>query len=273
MHQVNQSLELVLGGWVDAIRRRDLDTIERHLHPDVVWRGLRPELVCSDRAEVLTNVRRGRGAIPHVDGIELLADHNRVLLGVRGPDFTERFGVPLEGAIYTVFTVRENLIVTIEAFAERETALAALHQPDPHTAQPPDRDLPAMPPTGRVDGLVPFVHVADVERSIAFYELLGFEVSATHGPTGRVGWAALDSEQAQLMLERTSDPIDSAKQGVLFYLYSHDLHSLREHLIAHGARPSAIVDGRPGPDQELRIDDPDGYCLVIAQREQGEQDA
>jgi hypothetical protein len=250
VHQENQSLELVLVGWVDALRRQDVETIERHLHPAVVWNGLRPELVCPDRATVLENVRRGRASLPPVDGIELLADRNKVLFGVRGPDFTERFGVPLDGGIYNVFTIREQLIVTIDAFPDRDAALAALHQPDPHTTPEPDRELASMPETGRVDRLIPFVRVEDVERSIGFYELLGFEVADTHGNRGQLGWAALESEQAQLMIERASAPINASEQGVVFYLYSPDLPALREHLIAHDAGPGEIVDGSPGPDQE-----------------------
>ena len=107
MHQENQSLELVLVGWVDALRRQD---------------------------------------------------------------------------------------VAIDAFPDRDAALEALHQPDPHAAPKPGRELPSMPAAGRVDGLIPFVRVTDVERSIAFYELLGFEVADTHGNRGQLGWAALESE-------------------------------------------------------------------------------
>jgi hypothetical protein len=33
---------------------------------------------------------------------------------------------------------------------------------------------------GLVRDLIPFVHIADVQRSIAFYELLGFELKDTH---------------------------------------------------------------------------------------------
>src|SRR5205807_1399433 len=51
----NDNLELVLAGWIDARRRNDVETIERHLHPDVVWHGLRPDLICANRAAVLDN--------------------------------------------------------------------------------------------------------------------------------------------------------------------------------------------------------------------------
>lgn len=51
------NIEVVLDGWVDAQRRNDIEAIERHLHPDVVWQGLRPELICRNREQVLNNIR------------------------------------------------------------------------------------------------------------------------------------------------------------------------------------------------------------------------
>ncbi len=60
-------------------------------------------------------------------------------------------------------------------------------------------------------------------------------------------------------------PIDPGSQGVTFYLYAKDLQALREHLIAKGLGPGPIVDGSPGPSQELEIRDPDGYRVMIAQ--------
>jgi hypothetical protein len=52
---------------------------------------------------------------------------------------------------------------------------------------------------------------------------------------------------------------------VLFYLYALDLVGLRDHLVARGLTPGEIVDGRPGPRREMRVTDPDGYCLMVAQ--------
>jgi hypothetical protein len=36
-------------------------------------------------------------------------------------------------------------------------------------------------------------------------------------------------------------------------------------MLANGVDAGEIVDGTPGPRQEMRVDDPDGYCLMIAQ--------
>ena len=128
---------------------------------------------------------------------------------------------------------------------------------------PPDSVAPA--PAQRVNLLVPFVHVEDVERSIAFYHQLGLTLASVYKYRGRAVWAELLSDRAQLMVSTDGDPIDPAGQGVLFYLYSDDLRALREQLLASGLEPGEIEDGTPGPTQEMRLIDPDGYVLMIAQ--------
>jgi catechol 2,3-dioxygenase-like lactoylglutathione lyase family enzyme len=144
---------------------------------------------------------------------------------------------------------------------------AILDHPDAVSAEADLAAAPADAPAVVADALVPFVQVADVEASIAFYTLLGFGVLREHGPAGRRVWAWLRGGQAELMVAETEEPVDPAAQGVLFYLYADDLDGLRAHLRAHGQLPSGIADGSPGPRRELRIDDPDGYCLMIAERE------
>jgi catechol 2,3-dioxygenase-like lactoylglutathione lyase family enzyme len=118
-----------------------------------------------------------------------------------------------------------------------------------------------------VSDLIPFVHVADIARSIDFYRLLGFEVRGTHVHDGRLDWASLASDQAQLMLARADSEIDRRRQLVLFYLYAEDLDALRDHLVAHDLSAGPIRDGTPGPARELSLSDPDGYCLMVAETE------
>jgi catechol 2,3-dioxygenase-like lactoylglutathione lyase family enzyme len=119
----------------------------------------------------------------------------------------------------------------------------------------------------RVRDLIPFVHVTDVARSIAFYELLGFELKDTYEHDGCLDWAALESRDAQLMLAHASAPIERDKQAVLFYLYAEDLAALREHLLAKGVTVGEIRDGSPGPTREMGLADPDGWCLMVAEIE------
>ena len=117
----------------------------------------------------------------------------------------------------------------------------------------------------RVTGLIPFVQVADVGRSIAFYELLGFEVTDTYVHEGKLDFAALESGSARTMLVRAAGPIDPRQQTVRFYLYAEDLDALRSHLNENDINPGPIVDGSPGPQREMTARDPDGYCLMIAE--------
>ncbi len=130
----------------------------------------------------------------------------------------------------------------------------------------PPESVPS-PPKQRVSGLIPFVHVEDVERSIAFYYHLGFIVASVYKYRGTAVWAELRSEGAELMVSTDGDSIDPAGQGVLFYLYSDDLAALREQLLTDGIEVGEIVDGTPGPPQEMRLTDPDGYVLMVAQPE------
>ena len=122
------------------------------------------------------------------------------------------------------------------------------------------------PPEHRVRRLIPFVHVAKVQRSIDFYHHLGFVVASVYRYRGQPVWAALRSEGAELMVT-SGDAIDQAGQGVLFYLYSGDLAALRGQLLASGIDAGEIEDGTPGPREEMELRDPDGYVLKVAQIE------
>ncbi len=140
---------------------------------------------------------------------------------------------------------------------------------NPRPTHPPPAPLEHTEPGwDQISDLIPFLHVADVTASIAFYEHLGFLVTATH-PTNTPApdWASLEADQAQLMLARADEPIVARSQGVLFYLFSRDLFGLRERLLGVRIDAGEITDGRPGPNAEMRLEDPDGYVLIVAQNE------
>jgi hypothetical protein len=80
-------------------------------------------------------------------------------------------------------------------------------------------------------------HVADVQRSVSFYELLGLKMRNTLKATdGTLVWAHVECELAELMFTRADAPVVISQQAVLFYLYSPDLVALREHLPAKGVQ-------------------------------------
>lgn len=119
----------------------------------------------------------------------------------------------------------------------------------------------------RTRSLVAFAHVADVERSIGFYADLGFKVANTVVPAGWSGpvWAWLQSEKADLMVGLASEPIDPARQAILFYLYYDNIRDTRAELVALGHSPGEIEYPFYMPGGECRLLDPDGYVLMLAQ--------
>jgi hypothetical protein len=113
--------------------------------------------------------------------------------------------------------------------------------------------------------LVPMTFVHSVPRSIEFYSKLGFEVGNTHTPEGGVEpvWAWLRSDRAQLMLARSSEPVEAEKQAVLFYLYLPDVSGFRDLLIESGVEAGPIKHPFYAPGGEFRVIDPDGYVLMV----------
>jgi predicted enzyme related to lactoylglutathione lyase len=139
-----------------------------------------------------------------------------------------------------------------------------------------------LPAQAAVEGLAPFVHVADVERSLGFYEQLGLVRMNSMADAGRTFWGSMRNGQAHIMFAQADSTIDDGVQGVLFYFYSADVAALRGHLLACGVRdagkmngpmkaePKGVLFGITYPEYmpagELRVHDPDGYCLLIGQR-------
>lgn len=113
--------------------------------------------------------------------------------------------------------------------------------------------------------LVPMMYVLDLERSIAFYRHLGFEVGNSFTPEGesKPSWAWLQSGDAQLMLAPSCDPIIASRQGVMFYVYTDDVEAARASLVEAGHYASSIATPFYAPRGEFQLDDPDGYVIMV----------
>lgn len=109
------------------------------------------------------------------------------------------------------------------------------------------------------------ISVADVDRSIAFYKHLGFEVGNTFAPEGatKPAWAWLYCGDSQLMLSAASKPIVAERPSVLFYLYTEDVATARASLVEVGLSPGEIRIEFYAPRGEFELTDPDGYILMI----------
>jgi hypothetical protein len=65
------------------------------------------------------------------------------------------------------------------------------------------------------------------------------------------------------MVAKVSEPVVPSQQTVLFYVYCDDLPPMRERLIAEGIEAGPIAYPFYAPRGEFRIQDPDGYVLMI----------
>ena len=139
------AIEAVVG-WLDAMRRGDLDDAAGWIHPDVTWKGVPDDVVCRNRDDVLAMLGDSLTPCPEDPGsyeleeglrgaeaIELIAPSpGTVVLGAKVPGLTEVGGTELGGQLYSVFRVREGRIAAVADYALREEALEAAG------ATPPD---------------------------------------------------------------------------------------------------------------------------------------
>ena len=67
------------------------------------------------------------------------------------------------------------------------------------------------------------------------------------------------------MLALADGPFDASQQAVLFYCWTADVAALRDELQAAGVRVGAIEHPFYMPAGELRLEDPDGYVMLVGQ--------
>jgi catechol 2,3-dioxygenase-like lactoylglutathione lyase family enzyme len=114
--------------------------------------------------------------------------------------------------------------------------------------------------------VVALLHVADVERSIRFYEKLGFEVGnePLKNDQGVKTFVWMHrGDAAQIMLTRAGEPLDSGSRHIMFYLYSTDMPAYREELIARGVEVGKVTYPFWSPGGEFQVDDPDGWVWIV----------
>jgi catechol 2,3-dioxygenase-like lactoylglutathione lyase family enzyme len=118
-----------------------------------------------------------------------------------------------------------------------------------------------------IKALIPMAHVADVQRSVDFYNLLGFEAIAIgKHDNGHCYWAHVKSGKAHLMFAADSESVGVDKEStVVLYLYADDLIKLREELVAKGVKVSEITYPFYMQKGEVCLNDPDGYVVLIGQ--------
>ena len=120
-----QNLETVMIDFFGALRRADFEAAAEMLAPDVTWQGVREDLVCHGREEVVDTFRGGLDKRREIDALEFVRGGDRVVVGVRSPTLAEVAGEPLEEQIFNAFRLRDGRIVRIDDYRGRSEALAA----------------------------------------------------------------------------------------------------------------------------------------------------
>src|SRR5262245_58556900 len=115
----------------------------------------------------------------------------------------------------------------------------------------------------------PMLHVSEVERSIRFYRLLGFELVDVEGESGcPLGWARMataDGSAIMFLCAEEGHTVKPEHQGIMLVLYTDGLPTLREQLVAAGEKPGAIERPPWMPSGHFMLRDPDGYGVGINQ--------
>ena len=109
------------------------------------------------------------------------------------------------------------------------------------------------------------IFVADVQRSIEFYKLLGFEIANTYEPEGKLCWAWMERGKARIMLSLAERPLTPGAQVVMFYLYVQQVAGYRDELITRGITVGELEYPFYSPKGEFRIDDPDGFTILVTE--------
>jgi catechol 2,3-dioxygenase-like lactoylglutathione lyase family enzyme len=123
-----------------------------------------------------------------------------------------------------------------------------------------------------IHGLTAYAHVVDVQRSVDFYRRLGLELRNSHEEGGVRVWAFVTSPAAnpneagaRLMLALADEPVVASAQAVLFYCWASDLRRLHGELQGAGIAVGAIEHPFYMRSGEFRVEDPDGYVLLVGQ--------
>lgn len=118
--------------------------------------------------------------------------------------------------------------------------------------------------------LVPLLNVADVQRSIEFYEELGFEVEQKVDGEGSLVWANMRHAGGSGLMLNAKDIISEEERAkrahysdVIFYLVFPSAHEMHGRLKSRGVDVTE-VEKPPYGGEEFYLRDPDGYEIAIA---------
>jgi ankyrin repeat protein len=120
--------------------------------------------------------------------------------------------------------------------------------------------------------LTPMLAVPDIEKTIAWYRAIGFELSASHEEQGRMDWASVTFGDAEIMLVPSGDAWRTSTSGVSLWIRSRrldDLYSALKKRQLDRARATLAGEATDAPEVRFTVD---LYTAFYGQREFGLRD-
>ncbi|MCY3540876.1 MAG: VOC family protein [Gammaproteobacteria bacterium] len=119
---------------------------------------------------------------------------------------------------------------------------------------------------GLTMAVVPLMWVKNIEKSIRFYEEIGFKISEIWKPQERIQWCRVEFHGAALMLQQTAD-LESQRPigqdtGIQLYFITDDVDVIYHQMRARGIDVSAPKIEFYGMKQVF-LTDPDGRTLCF----------
>jgi len=122
----------------------------------------------------------------------------------------------------------------------------------------------AVPQRPKVRQAVPFFRVHDIERSLRFYvDGLGFRMTKSWRPEGKLRWCWLELDDVAVMLQETRPP-GAVGVGVSIAFTCEDAVALWRGFTSRG-----VAAKRPFVGNGMwvtEVSDPDGYALTFESR-------
>jgi uncharacterized glyoxalase superfamily protein PhnB len=116
--------------------------------------------------------------------------------------------------------------------------------------------------------LTPNITASDLEKSVRFYEALGFEVDERHENEGTVVYVTLKSGKAQVGIGRDDFKKGrDRKKGVgqrIWIATEGDLNALAQRLKAAGITLDSEPEDLPWGGRAFSVTDPDGFAISVA---------
>jgi uncharacterized glyoxalase superfamily protein PhnB len=129
-----------------------------------------------------------------------------------------------------------------------------------------------MLPPAAITELVPLLFVQDIEQSAAFYrDRLGFKLTQTWEPDGRLAWCRLQRGAAAVMLQQACEedgPPECRGHGVGLFFQCDDVERLFAEFSERGLSTDPPQSAFYGMTQ-IFVRDPDGYELCFQSRSHG----